>query len=188
MRFLLATHSLLSGTSETVSYRAARAAKNPGSAANRFTGGANWCQAMGFSTACKRVSTKLQTVLEAVWWQCLVNMLINTTREWLFQLFCSSQPSMVEWLSSPIFPCSVVVRPEMVTFSPPPLLFIYVKKFSLEDFALWSKLWPANFWLHRPIFAGNSRSTRISQLRAGKTRSKRSHTHFLSTGHLLPHT
>ena len=29
--------------------------------------------------------------------------------------FCSSQPSMVHWLSSPIFPCLVGCRPAMVT-------------------------------------------------------------------------
>ena len=51
----------------------------------------------------------------------------------------------------------------------------------------WSKLWPANFLEHLPIFAGNSRSTGISQLRAGKTRSKRPRSHCLSTGHLLPY-
>ena len=50
-----------------------------------------------------------------------------------------------------------------------------------------SKLRPCNFLLHRPILAGNSRSTGISQLRAGKTRSKRPRSHFLSTGHLLPY-
>ena len=62
---------------------------------------------------------------------------------------------------------------------------IYIKIFSQEDFALWSKLWPNNFSEHRPIFAGNSRLTGISQLGAGKTRSKRPHSHCLSTGHLL---
>ena len=62
------------------------------------------------------------------------------------------------------------------------------KKISHEDFALNSKLWPGGFLLHLPIFAGNSRSTSISQLRAGKTRSKRPRSHFLSTGHLLPYT
>ena len=36
--------------------------------------------------------------------------------------FCSSQPSMVHWLSSPIFPFLFVRRPAMVTSSPPPLL------------------------------------------------------------------
>ena len=38
---------------------------------------------------------------------------------------CSSQPSMVQWLSSSIFPCSffcLFVRPAMVTSSPLPLL------------------------------------------------------------------
>ena len=49
------------------------------------------------------------------------------------------------------------------------------------------KLWPKGFLEHRPIFAGNSRSTGISQLRAGKTLSKRPRSHFLSTGHLLPY-
>ena len=44
---------------------------------------------------------------------------------------------------------------------------MYVKKLSREDFALRSKLWPNNFGKHRPIFAGNSRSTGIYQLRAG---------------------
>ena len=38
-----------------------------------------------------------------------------------------------------------------------------------------------------PNFSGNSRSTGISQFRAGKTRSKRPRSHFLSTGHLLPY-
>ena len=41
--------------------------------------------------------------------------------------------------------------------------------------------------LHFPILAGNSRSTGISQLRAGKTRSKRPRSHCLSTVHLLPY-
>ena len=49
------------------------------------------------------------------------------------------------------------------------------------------KLWPKGFGWHRPIFAGNSRSTGISQLRAGKTRSKRPRSHWLSTVHLLPY-
>ena len=62
-----------------------------------------------------------------------------------------------------------------------------LKIFSQEDFALRSKLWPANFLEHLPIFAGNSRSTGISQLRAGKTRSKRPRSHWLSTVHLLPY-
>ena len=51
----------------------------------------------------------------------------------------------------------------------------------------WSKLWPANFLEHLPIFAGNSRFTGISQLRAGKTRSKQPRSHCLSTVHLLPY-
>ena len=55
------------------------------------------------------------------------------------------------------------------------------------DFALKSKLRPGGFLLHRPIFAGNSRFTGISQLRAGKTRSKRPRSHWLSTVHLLPY-
>ena len=59
--------------------------------------------------------------------------------------------------------------------------------FSQEDFALKSKLWPPSFLQHLPIFAGNSRFTGISQLRAGKTRSKRPRSHCLSTGHLLPY-
>ena len=63
----------------------------------------------------------------------------------------------------------------------------YIKIFSQEDFALRSKLWPNNFSLHRPIFAGNSHFTGISQLRAGKTRSKRPRSHWLSTVHLLPY-
>ena len=41
--------------------------------------------------------------------------------------------------------------------------------------------------LHCSSFAGNSRSTGISQLQAGKTLSKRPCSHFLSTGHLLPY-
>ena len=61
------------------------------------------------------------------------------------------------------------------------------KKFSQENLALKSKLRPAKFSLHCPIFAGNSRSTCISQLQAGKTRSKRLRSHCLSTGHLLPY-
>ena len=64
---------------------------------------------------------------------------------------------------------------------------IYIKKFSREDFALNSKLSPPNFLEHPPIFAGNSRSTGISQLRAGKTRSKRPRSHCLSTRPLLPY-
>ena len=59
--------------------------------------------------------------------------------------------------------------------------------FSPEDFALKSKLWPPKFLAHCPIFSGNSRFTGISQLRAGKTRSKRPRSHCLSTGHLLPY-
>ena len=39
-------------------------------------------------------------------------------------LYCSSQRSMVHWLRCPIFPCSLFVRPAMVTCfpssSPPP--------------------------------------------------------------------
>ena len=62
-----------------------------------------------------------------------------------------------------------------------------LKIFSQEDFALKSKLRPAKFLEHLPIFAGNSRFTGISQLRAGKTRSKRPRSHCLSTGHLLPY-
>ena len=72
--------------------------------------------------------------------------------------------------------------------NPPERIFlIYIKKFSREDFALKSKLWPPKFLEHRPIFAGNSRSTGISQLQAGKTRSKRPRSHWLSTVHLLPY-
>ena len=52
--------------------------------------------------------------------------------------------------------------------------------FSLENFAL-------KFLEHRPIFAGNLRSTGISQLQRGKTRSKRPRSHCLSTVHLLPY-
>ena len=59
---------------------------------------------------------------------------------------------------------------------------MYIKKSSREDFALRSKLWPNNFGKHRPIFAGNSRSTGISQLQAGKTRSKRARSHFSAKG------
>ena len=32
-----------------------------------------------------------------------------------FKRYCSSQPSMVHWLSSSIFPCLVGCRPAMVT-------------------------------------------------------------------------
>ena len=49
------------------------------------------------------------------------------------------------------------------------------------------KLYLGKFFQHLPIFAGNSRFTGISQLRAGKTRSKRPRSHCLSTGHLLPY-
>ena len=38
-----------------------------------------------------------------------------------------------------------------------------------------------------PSFAGNSRSTSISQLRAGKTRSKRARSHFSSKRRLFPY-
>ena len=57
----------------------------------------------------------------------------------------------------------------------------------MPDFALKSKLWPANSSLHSPSFAGNSLSTGISQLWAGKTRSKQPRSHWLSTAHLLPY-
>ena len=63
----------------------------------------------------------------------------------------------------------------------------YIKIFPQEDLALKSKLRPGGFLLHRPIFAGNLRFTGISQLRAGKTRSKRPRSHCLSTRHLLPY-
>ena len=66
-------------------------------------------------------------------------------------------------------------------------IFNIYKNFSQEDFAIKSKLWPLSFFQHLPIFAGNSRSTVISQLRAGKTRSKRPRSHWLSTVHLLPY-
>ena len=59
-----------------------------------------------------------------------------------------------------------------------------IKRF---DFALKSKLWPGGFFQHCPNFAGNSLSTGISQLRSGKTRSKRPRSHWLSTMHLLPY-
>ena len=73
----------------------------------------------------------------------------------------------------------------IVEQNPPERKFLtYIKIFSQEDFALRSKLWPNNFSEHRPIFAGNSRSTGISQLRAGKTRSKRPRSHCLSTLHI----
>ena len=36
---------------------------------------------------------------------------------------------------------------------------MYIIKFSQDDFALNSKLWPTGFFQHRPIFACNSRST-----------------------------
>ena len=72
--------------------------------------------------------------------------------------------------------------------NPPERIFLtYIKIFSQEDFALKSKLRPANFLLHLPIFAGNSHFTGISQLRAGKTRAKRPRSHCLSTMHLLPY-
>merc|ERR1711873_172263 len=62
--------------------------------------------------------------------------------------------------------------------NPPQRKFLtYIKIFSQEDFALKSKLRPAKFLLHLPIFAGNSHFTGISQLRAGKTRSKRPRSH-----------
>ena len=48
-----------------------------------------------------------------------------------------------------------------------------LKIFSQEDFALKSKLWPAKFLEHLPIFAGNLRFTGISKLWAGKIRSKK---------------
>ena len=76
----------------------------------------------------------------------------------------------------------------IVEQNPPERKFLtYIKIFSQEDFALRSKLWPNNFSLHRPIFARNSRSTGISKLRAGKTRSKRPRSHCLSKGHLFPY-
>ena len=46
---------------------------------------------------------------------------------------------------------------------------MYIKKTSQEDFALKLKLRPAKFFVTPPIFAGNSRFTGISQLRAVKT-------------------
>ena len=62
--------------------------------------------------------------------------------------------------------------------NPPERKFLtYIKIFSQEDLALKSKLRPWYFLLHLPIFAGNSRFTGISQLRAGKTRSKRPRSH-----------
>ena len=61
-----------------------------------------------------------------------------------------------------------------------------LKIFSQEDFALKSKLRPGGFFQHLPIFAGNSHFTGISQLRAGKTRSKRPRSHWLSTRHFFP--
>ena len=48
-------------------------------------------------------------------------------------------------------------------------------------------MWPYLRLQHLPIFAGNSHFTGISQLRAGKTRSKRPRSHCLSTVHLLPY-
>ena len=63
--------------------------------------------------------------------------------------------------------------------NPPERKFLtYIKIFSQEDFALKSKLRPAKFSLHHPSFAGNSRSTDIPQLQAGKTLSKRARSHF----------
>ena len=72
--------------------------------------------------------------------------------------------------------------------NPPERKFLtYIKIFSQEDLALKSKLRLGGFLLHLPIFDGNSRFTGISQLRAGKTRSKRPRSHCLSTVHLLPY-
>ena len=61
------------------------------------------------------------------------------------------------------------------------------EKLLVHNFDRRAKLWPANFFQHLPIFAGNSHFTGISQLRAGKTRSKRPRSHWLSTVHLLPY-
>ena len=70
----------------------------------------------------------------------------------------------------------------IVEQNPPKRKFWYMLKiFSQEDFALKSKLWPLGFSLHRPIFAGNSHFTGISQLRAGKTGSKICCTHLSYT-------
>ena len=57
-----------------------------------------------------------------------------------------------------------------------------LKIFSQEDFALKSKLWALGFLEHLPIFAGNSRSSGISQIRAGKTRSERPVANFCQRG------
>ena len=42
---------------------------------------------------------------------------------------------------------------------------MYMKNFSQEDFAQTIKLWPANFSLHRPIFAGTTRSGRLNTVK-----------------------
>merc|ERR1712012_461475 len=66
--------------------------------------------------------------------------------------------------------------------NPPERKFLtYIKIFSQEDFALKSKLRPAKFLEHLPIFAGNSHFTGISQLWAGKTGSKICCTHLSYT-------
>ena len=66
--------------------------------------------------------------------------------------------------------------------------FLHIsKEFSQEDFAPKSKFWPPGFLRRCLNFAANSRSTGISQLRAGETRSKQPRSHCLSTGHLLPY-
>ena len=47
--------------------------------------------------------------------------------------------------------------------------------------------WTRQLQMFQKVFAGSLRSTGISQLRAGKTRSKRPRSHWLSTVHLLPY-
>ena len=76
----------------------------------------------------------------------------------------------------------------MLDQNPPERMFeMYIKKSSQDDFALKSKLWHANSLLHCSSFAGNSRSTGISQLRASKTRSKRTCSHFSLKKRLFPY-
>ena len=61
------------------------------------------------------------------------------------------------------------------------------RKFSQEDFIKKKCIIFLSCGKHRPHFVGNSHSTGISQLRAGKTQSKRPRSHCLSTMHLLPY-
>ena len=56
---------------------------------------------------------------------------------------------------------------------------MYIKKSSQEDFALKSKLRPAKFSLHHPIFAANSRSTDISMASIATARQRVSPSAYL---------